>query len=85
METKQERIFQLIALSVKNKTTPLRNTFAGFIYMVCANRYGFDKRASKPYLETMMISWRTDRWHNYINMNDYLTEEEKRGWFKENG
>jgi hypothetical protein len=80
-DVKQDRIAQIIAVCVKNKVDPYsRNNFADIVFAACAQLFGIEKKACKPYLDVVITTWRTNRWKRYVETNPYLSKEVVEAW-----
>lgn len=73
---KDENLLKLVALCVKNHKTPAGNAFADVIINICTGKFGYNKRTARTYVESLLSSWRLDKWRSRIQNNPYLTEED---------
>lgn len=77
---KEDRVQKLIALCVKNKMSPQKNAFAGFIHKVASGTFMVTKATAKSYIHTLIEAWRLDKWKSLVSSNQYLLREEKQKW-----
>lgn len=83
---REERMLQLVALCVHHDKNPSKTTaFADFIIQACASAFGSSRRTAKTYLDTLISSWRANKWRNYVQDNLYLKPEERGRWLIEHG
>jgi hypothetical protein len=81
MSERQDKISQIIAICVKNNATPSnKNAFADLICKICAQRFGYDKKVSRGYIQIINTTWRTDKWKRYVENNQYLSKGEIDKW-----
>ena len=83
MHEKHLRISQLVAVCVKKQKNPSKVGFADFIHQLCAAYYGVDKRTRREYVDTLIQSWRFEKWKTLVQSNTYLSMEEKNEWMKQ--
>lgn len=83
--TRQDYISYLVAISVKNNITPAKVGFADYIIKACAAKFSMDKYKAKSYINTLISTWRFNKWKRHVEESPYLTEAEKERWFREHG
>jgi hypothetical protein len=80
-----ERIDYIVAVSVKAKQHPYRNTFPGFVHKMINTKFFATERTIQSDLQTLNSAWFGDKWAELLAINPYIekgvvTQQEMEEW-----